>query len=58
MLDAFAVHKVTGEGIEHDGLVTLDVPPHADHRVVKALLEAGESDGRWHFEEGCVGPDW
>jgi Domain of unknown function (DUF4265) len=58
VLDAFIPFGVTGEGIEQYGMVALDVPPEADARKVKALLVAGENDGRWHFEEGCVGDAW
>ena len=58
VLDAFAPFGVTGEGIEQYGMVALDVPPEADVQTVKELLLAGERDGRWHFEEGCIGGVW
>lgn len=58
VLDAFAPFGVTGEGIEQYGMVALDVPPDADAQRVRSLLIEGESDGRWHFEEGCVGDAW
>ena len=58
VLDAFAPFGVSGEGIAQYGMVALDVPAEADLSLVKALLHAGEADGRWHFEEGCIGDEW
>lgn len=36
-------------------LFAVDVPPKADIHQVYALLEAGERDGVWGFEEGHCG---
>jgi len=36
-------------------LLAVDVPPEADIYKVYALLEKGESDGVWGFEEGHCG---
>ncbi len=58
VLDAFASFGVTGEGALQYGMVALDVPKASDGRSVKALLVAGESDGRWNFEEGCISEAW
>lgn len=58
VLDAFSPLEVSGEGIEQYGMVALDVPADADLSAVKALLIAGEADGRWYFEEGCIGNAW
>lgn len=58
VLDAFAPFRVAGEGIEQYGMVALDVPADADLAAVKSALVAGEADGRWHFEEGCIGDEW
>ena len=58
VLDAFAPLGVTGEGIELFGMVALDVPPEADIAAVKRLLRDGARDGRWDYEEGCVGDAW
>jgi hypothetical protein len=58
VLDAFAPLGVTGEGIEQYGMVALDVPPEADLVTVKRLLQDGERDGWWAYEEGCVGDAW
>lgn len=33
-------------------LLAVDVPGHADLRQVYALLERGEKEGAWEFEEG------
>ncbi len=58
VLDSFEVLGVTGEGIEHYNMVALDVPADADLAAVKQLLRAGEADGRWDYEEGCVSEAW
>ena len=58
VLDTFRRLGVTGEGIEQYGMVTLDVPPSVDLRSVKEMLRAGEADGRWDYEEGCVSEEW
>lgn len=58
VLDLFAPFAVTGGGVEQFGMVALDVPPQADLPAVKALLTSGEADGRWTFEEGCIGDAW
>jgi hypothetical protein len=36
-------------------LFALDVPPHVDIYDVYEMLESGEKDGLWLFEEGYVG---
>lgn len=39
----------------HGRLLAVDVPPAADIRHVFALLQRGEDDGVWDFEEGHCG---
>ena len=58
VLDAFNPYGVSAEGVEQYGMVALDVPPDSDLRAIKTLLKAGEGDGRWHFEEGCISDEW
>jgi len=58
VLDAFAPLGVDGEGIERFGLVALNVPSTADVPAVKRLVIQGADEGRWHYEEGCVTPEW
>ena len=36
-------------------LVAIDVPPRSDVYAVYAVLEDGEKDGLWEFEEGHCG---
>lgn len=36
-------------------LVAVDVPPEVDLAVVRQYLDAGETSGRFEYEEGCVG---
>lgn len=58
VLDLFATFGVSGEGSGPFGMVALDVPPNVDLAMVKATLKEGESDGRWGYEEGCIGDAW
>ncbi|MFD7003025.1 DUF4265 domain-containing protein [Streptomyces mirabilis] len=39
-------------------MVALDVPPDADLPRIRKLLEHGEGEGWWHWEEGCVTAAW
>jgi len=59
VLDAFASLGVSGEGMAAPvNMVALDIGPDAPVGAVKRLLEQGEADGRWHYEEGCVTDEW
>ena len=58
VLDAFAPLGVSGEGVQQFTMVALDIPPDAPLAELKSLLIAGERDGRWHYEEGLVSPEW
>ncbi|MFG2425518.1 DUF4265 domain-containing protein [Streptomyces sp. NPDC048448] len=55
-----ALHRLgtTGEGIEQFRMVALDVPPDADLPRIRKLLEHGEGEGSWHWEEGGVTAAW
>lgn len=59
VVDAFALLGVSAEGMSTAvNMVALDIGPDAPLLSVKALLERGEADGRWHYEEGCVTEQW
>ena len=58
VLDTFKPLGVSGEGIEEYNMVALDVPTDADLAAVKRLVQAGEADGRWDYEESCVSDAW
>jgi hypothetical protein len=58
VLEIFHRLGTTGEGIEQFRMVALDVPPTADLARIRKLLEHGESEGWWHWEEGCVTAAW
>jgi hypothetical protein len=58
VLETFHRLGTTGEGIEQFRMVALDVPPSADLRRIRKLLEHGEAKGWWHWEEGCVTAGW
>jgi hypothetical protein len=58
VLEAFHRFGTTGEGIEQFGMVALDVPPEADLIRIHGLLKHGESEGWWHWEEGCITAAW
>ncbi|MGR4880586.1 DUF4265 domain-containing protein [Streptomyces sp. LARHCF249] len=57
-LEVFHRLGTTGEGIERYRMVALDVPPDADLPRIRKLLEHGEGQGWWHWEEGCVTAAW
>lgn len=58
VLDALVPFGVRGEGATQYGMVALDIPPNAEVKRIRALLVSGQSDGRWHFEEGCISEVW
>lgn len=58
VLETFHRLGTTGEGIERFGMVALDVPPEADVPQIRTLLEHGEAEGWWEWEEGCVTAAW
>jgi hypothetical protein len=41
-----------GSSLGSQRLYAIDVPPGADVHAIYALLEEGEAEGRWGFEEG------
>lgn len=36
------------------GLISVDVPPEADYAILRAVLEEGESEKKWEFDEGAI----
>ena len=59
VVNAFTPLGVPGEGMANPvSMVALDIGPDAPLAAVKGLLQRGEADGRWHFEEGCVTEQW
>lgn len=40
---------------DNDRLVAVDVPPRVKYEVVKKILDAGEEDGIWEYQEACLG---
>jgi hypothetical protein len=58
VLETFHRLGTTGEGIEQFRMVALDVPPDADLPRIRKLLEHGEAEGWWQWEEGCVTTAW
>ncbi len=58
-MDAFTPFGISGEGMATPvNMVALDIGPEAPLASVKDLLERGEADGRWNYEEGCVTERW
>jgi hypothetical protein len=56
-----AFHPLGAEcegGLPAFKIVALDIPPTARLSEIKALLEQGEAEGRWGWEEGCVDEGW
>lgn len=58
VINAFQELGVDGEGIEHFGMVALNVPPAADHAKVQRLLNHGVAQEWWDMEEGCITAEW
>lgn len=59
VLDVFQPLGVGAEGMSSPvNMVALDIGPDAPLSSVKSLLAAGESDGRWYYEEGCISDEW
>ncbi|MFJ3233579.1 DUF4265 domain-containing protein [Streptomyces sp. NPDC086787] len=58
VLETFHRLGTTGEGIERFRMVAFDVPPDADLPRIRKLLEHGDAEGWWHWEEGCVTAAW
>ncbi|MBO1752567.1 DUF4265 domain-containing protein [Actinotalea sp. BY-33] len=59
VVDAFVPHGVSGEGMATPiSMVALDIGPEGPLAAIKGLLDDGEADGRWHYEEGCVTERW
>lgn len=59
VLDAFSPLGVNGEGMATPvNIVALDIGPDAPIPSVKALLERGEAEGLWHYEEGSISDAW
>ncbi|HKN58641.1 MAG TPA: DUF4265 domain-containing protein [Gemmatimonadaceae bacterium] len=44
----------SSEGTNIPGLVAVDIPPSVRYADVREFLMAGEQNGRWEFEEGCI----
>jgi len=59
VLDEFAPLGVHGESMTSPvTMVALDIGPDAPLASVKTLLAAGEADGRWYYDEGCISEEW
>ncbi|MEV8390463.1 MULTISPECIES: DUF4265 domain-containing protein [unclassified Streptomyces] len=58
VLETFYRLGTTGEGNEQFRMVALDVPPDADLPRIRKLLDHGEAQEWWHWEEGCVTAAW
>jgi hypothetical protein len=56
LLEKFSALGVTGSGMF--GLAVIDLPPDCDLTVVRDLLDTGQRDGWWDFEELCVTDAW
>lgn len=56
ILDKFTALGVTGSGMF--GLAVIDVPPDADLHLVRQLLDKGQRDGWWDYDELYVTDAW
>lgn len=44
----------TYEGWSSIGLYSVDVPPETDLAAVRSVLDQGEAEGVWEYEEACL----
>jgi hypothetical protein len=59
VLDLFVPLGASGAGFGSDlDLVALTIPPQADLAEIKRILQRGEVDGSWTYEESCIGDEW
>ena len=43
------------EGSDLPELIAVDVPPSVSYEKLKAVLDAGEGEGRFEYQEACLG---
>ena len=43
------------EGSDLPELIAVDVPPSVSYEKLKVVLDAGESEGRFEYQEACLG---
>ena len=59
VFDTFGAMGVFGEGLGGGvDIVALNVPQNAEFRCIKTVLQQGEADGRWAYEEGSITRAW
>ncbi|GAA1693168.1 DUF4265 domain-containing protein [Fodinicola feengrottensis] len=58
ILDQFAELGINGEGFSQYSVVALNIPSGSDFSMIKGVLDHGEVEGRWTYEEACVGGAW
>jgi len=58
VLDLLTPLGADGEGAGTYPIVALTIPPEADIGSIRALLDQGEREGWWEFEEGCIDATW
>ena len=59
VFDTFGAMGVFGEGLGGGvDIVALNVPQNAEFRRIKTVLQQGEADGRWAYEEGSITRAW
>jgi hypothetical protein len=56
ILDKFTTLGITGSGMF--GLAVIDVPPDADMSLAHRLLDTGQRDGWWTYDELCITDAW
>jgi hypothetical protein len=56
ILDKFSALGIAGSGMY--GLAVIDVPPDAGLYLVRRLLDTGQRDGWWDYDELCVTAAW
>jgi len=59
VFDTFGAMGIFGEGLGGGvDIVALNVPQTAEFCRIKTVLQQGEADGRWAYEEGSITRAW
>lgn len=53
--EALSAMGCNSEVSDQPRLVAVDIPPSVSYEEVRAYLDEGEANGKWDYEESCLG---
>lgn len=56
-LDKLIKYGCSYEGSNISTLFSVDIPPKVDYAIIKKILEEGEVNDLWSYEEACIAHD-